>query len=369
MGEQYKLDIAILMTEGDYVNKMNLREYAKDAYLSYGGLGKDGLIVAVDEENNKWAFAVFGRAEQIIPEAEIDKFFKAYEDEDTYVKGVRSYLETVETYLEAMSPAEKPEASEEPETPLVVEQASGAAGLPLFIDQAGVLTESEAKGLLGLLEGVTNKHSFDTVVLVLDSLEGKEPMLYAADFFEQNGYGQGSELDGAILLVSVKDRDFAFATFGFGMKAFTTAGQEYLDKLFLPELKEDNYYGAFVAYTEAVDDFLTKAKAGKPYDQGNIPLTDSERDSYRGFAILGSLVIALIIAFVVTRIWKGQLVSVRKEDLAQSYVREGSMSVEVESDTFLYSHVDQTEKPQESNNSSSHSSSSGREYSGHSGKY
>ena len=244
--------------------------------------------------------------------------------------------------------------------------------LPRFVDDMGLLTLEQAKNLTAKLDEVSERHRFDTVVAVVPALDYREARLYAIDFFERNGFGAGDDLDGAILLLATRDRDFGFASFGFGLKAFTPAGQEYLDKLFLPQLRENQYYEAFMAYAEAVDDFLIKAKAGAPYDRGNIPLTPSERAEYRLYAIMISLGLALAIAWYVTSKWKGQLVSVRREELAHAYIREGSMVLTARNDMFLYRHVHKTPRVKNDGGSSSggsFSSSSGREATGHSGKY
>jgi len=247
--------------------------------------------------------------------------------------------------------------------------------LPRFIDDKSLLTQAQAASLTAKLDEISERHKFDTVVAVVHSLQSgsiknREARLYAADFFEQNGFGFGSDLDGIILLLATEDRDFGFATFGFGLKAFTNAGQEYLEKLFLPHLKTDDYFKAFMAYANAVDDFLTKAKAGKPYNTGNIPLTTEERTRhYTGSAVF-SLVLSLVIAFIVTFIWKRQLKTVREENFAKAYIRSGSMVVTSSKDIFLHRNVTKTARPKnESKGGGSFRSSSGRSSSGRSGKY
>lgn len=249
--------------------------------------------------------------------------------------------------------------------------------LPRFVDDEGLLTAAQAAELTAKLDDVSERHQFDTVVAVVRELDTREARLYAADFFEQNGFGFGDELDGAILLLATQDRDFGFVSFGFGLNAFTPAGQAYLDEFFLPHLRENNYYAAFIAYADAVDDFLTKAESGKPYDTDNIPrLTDSERATLRVVTGVISAVLALIIAFVVTLIWRLQLKSVRSRNLALEYIRPGSMVINIKKDAFLYRKVQKHRKPQESGSGGgggrgggSFSSSSGRSSTGHSGKY
>ncbi|OQB25492.1 MAG: hypothetical protein BWY11_00355 [Firmicutes bacterium ADurb.Bin182] len=243
--------------------------------------------------------------------------------------------------------------------------------LPRFIDDAGLLSPEQAATLTKALDEVSVRHRFDTVIAVVPALDYREARLYAADFFEQNGFGFGEDLDGCILLLAVENRDFGFAAFGFGIEAFTPAGQGYLDKLVLPHLKNDQYYEAFMAYADAADDFLTKAEQGAPYDEGNIPKTASQIRKYRIYGGLAALVLALIIAWSVTYAWKRQLISVRKDDLAHAYIREGSMVLTGKKDIFLHRRVHRVQRVQNSSRSGGGSfrSSSGRSATGHSGKF
>ena len=248
--------------------------------------------------------------------------------------------------------------------------------LPRFVDDMGLLTQAQAAQLVARLDEVSERHQFDTVAVVVRSLKsgsvkGREARLYAIDFFEQNGFGFGSDLDGIILLLATEDRDFGFAATGCGLDAFTDAGQEYLEKLFLPYLKKDRYFEAFMAYADAADDFLTRAKAGKPYDKGNIPLTPSEQTVFRVLSTSVSLILALVIAIAVTFMWKSQLKTVRAENFAGAYIREGSMVVTASRDVFLYRNVSKTSRPKNEGKGGggSFKSSSGRSSTGRSGKY
>ena len=249
--------------------------------------------------------------------------------------------------------------------------------LPRFVDDKGLLTQEQGFELTAKLDEISERHQFDTVVAVVHSLKsgsikGREAKLYAADFYEQNGFGIGSDLDGIILLLATDDRDFGIAYTGFGFKAFTDAGREYLEKHFLPYLRINDYNAAFLAYADAVDDFVTKAKAGKPYTLSNIPLTAEEQDEHRTWSAIVSVVIGLIIAFIVTFIWKRQLKTVRGENFAHAYIREGSMVLTAQQDIYEYRNI--TSKLRPKNNSSgggggSFKSSSGRSFGGRSGKY
>ncbi|MDR1692357.1 MAG: TPM domain-containing protein [Oscillospiraceae bacterium] len=240
---------------------------------------------------------------------------------------------------------------------------------PRFIDEVGLLTEAQASELTRKLDEISERHRFDTVAAVVPSLDDREARLFAIDFFEEHGFGYGENLDGAILLLAVEERDYGFAGYGFALEAFTDAGQRYLEKLFLPHLREDDYYEAFLAFADGVDDFVAKAKRGEPYDVGNIPLTPGEVVTARLIAGGAAILLPLITALVILTVWKRQLTSVRKDDFARAYLREGSMVLTSRRDDFLYSHVNRTRRAETSGGGGSFRSSSGRSSTGRSGKY
>ena len=364
IGNNYGMDIAILLASPSYkADKKTLSEYAEECYLSVNKLGPNGFILAHDEENDVWGFVYFGSAESLLTEAAIEQFFAAYDSEDTYYEGIVAYLDAADRHLARVSV----------NSSNLIRISSPGERLPRFVDDENLLTAKQAADLTAKLDEISERQQFDTVVVVVSALDSREARLYAIDFFEQNGFGFGDKRDGAILLLATRDRDFGFASTGFGLTVFTPAGQDYLDKLFLPDLKKDNYYEAFMAYAEAVDDFVSQAKAGTPYDEGNIPLTASEKSQYRTYGVIASLVLAFIIAGLVTSVWKAQLVSVRKENFARAYIREGSMVLENQDDIFLYKNVVKSARASSSSSGSSggssFSSSSGSSSTGHSGKY
>jgi len=263
-----------------------------------------------------------------------------------------------------------------PGTVFASELARVPAGqrLPRFVDDVGLLNTIEAVTLTARLDKVSEQHQFDVVVVVIDSLGGRDPRVYAADFYEQNGYGLDGDSEGIILLLAMEHRDFAFAvTDGYGTWAFTDAGQGYLERLFLPHLRENEFFEAFMAFTDGVDDFLIRADEGSPYDRGNIPLlTGEQKRDARIWAVVGSIIIAALIAAAVVLVWKNQLKSVRKQSGADAYIRDGSMMLRAQHDIFLHSQVAKTAREKSSSSSGSSGSfksSSGSSFSGRSGKF
>lgn len=238
-----------------------------------------------------------------------------------------------------------------------------------YIDEVGILSLSEAQEIRARLDQVSEAHRFDVVIAVIRDLDYRQAHRYAVDLFEDRGFGYGNSEDGAILLLAMEGRDLGFAALGSGLTVFTSEGQEYLDKLFLSDLQEDRYYQAFLAFTNAADDFLTMAEAVRPYDSGNIPLLDWERRNYRLIAVGASLLIALVVAFVTAQIAKDQLKSIWQQHFAHGYIREGSMNLQTSRDVFLYRNLRRERREEKEAGGTSFTTSSGRKATGHSKKF
>ncbi|MDR0470038.1 MAG: TPM domain-containing protein [Peptococcaceae bacterium] len=368
-----QMDVAFLLADHRYAARQSLSEYTSD-YYDRIGLNPDGFMLAYDEVENDWILIFSGSAGDILTEDAVYDFFDAFDVERTYVGGIEAYLDTVDAWFALGGGNSSGNTLRNPSEPYEwLRRVPPGERLPRFVDDEGLLTAEQAATLTAKLDEISQRHQFDVVIVTVYSLEGWEARLYAVDFLEQNGFGYGKDNDSAILLLATEDRDFGFATLGYGIEVFTPAGQDYLDKLFLPQLRVNDYFGAFMAFADASDDFLIKAKTGSSYDDDNIPLTATERSDLHRNTIIGSLVVALLAAFIVTGRWKSQLKSVRKEYMANVYIRDGSMVLTDQQDIFLHKHVSQSRRASESSSSSSggssFSSSSGSSASGHSGKY
>ena len=222
------------------------------------------------------------------------------------------------------------------------------------------------------LEEVSESRRFDVVIATVKSVGGRSIRVYAADMYESGGFGYGEDLDGIILLLATDDRDFAFAATGYGFEAFTDKGQEYLEDVILPYLRDDRYFDAFMAFADAADDYIGAARAGAPYNAGSTPPGYVKPTPNYGGAVAFSFIGALLIAAATTGIWRSQLKSVRGQNFAQAYIRQGSMKLTSSRDVFLYRRVSRTKRAENTGSggrSGSFSSSSGRSFTGRSGKY
>jgi uncharacterized protein len=237
-------------------------------------------------------------------------------------------------------------------------------------DAENLLSAAQVAELNARLSDISARHDFDVAVATVWDLGGKSARLYAADFYEEHGFGP----NGAILLVSMADRDWGFATTGYGMEAFTNQGQEYLKDFFLPDLREDRYFAAFMGYAEGADDFLTEAERGTPYDWGNKPMPSGTRNAIVAGGCVGAAVLGAIVAFAVPMRWRSKLKSVRPQHSADRYVPKGGFQLLGHSDVLVNRSVSRTRRVEVQSHSSggggsSFSSSSGGSFSGMSGKF
>ena len=206
--------------------------------------------------------------------------------------------------------------------------------LPLLIDEADLLTESEEASIAEKLANIKKEYDLDIIVLTVNSIGDKTPMEYADDYYDNNGYGK----DGALLLVAVEENERYLSTCGSCIDKIDA--NDLGDKI-NSLLDEGDYAAAFNGFA----DFVNKAYSF------NVVMN-----------LLVSIGIGLLVAFIATSTMKGKLNSVRMQKGAANYVKQGSLNITDSRDIFLYRTVTSSEKKSDDNDT--HESSSGRTHGG-----
>ena len=252
-----------------------------------------------------------------------------------------------------------------------VSAKEGESRFPRLVDGADLLTEREEGELLAKLDEISERQQLDVVVVTTDSTEGQEPMAYADDFYDYSGYGFGENHDGVLLLVSMEERDWWISTSGYGITAFTDAGISYLSKQFLSPLGDGKYEKAFTIYAELCDDFITQARAGKPYDTKNLP-----RKKLSPLWLFACLGLGFVFAYTMAEQKKRSLTTVSLQSGALNYAAAGSLALCENADRFVDKNVtyrvlvrENKASEQRSGGSSTHTGSSGRSHGGGGGKF
>ena len=238
-----------------------------------------------------------------------------------------------------------------------------------LVDEADLLTPSEESEILKLLDDISERRQCDVVVAIVRSLNGKDPMSAADDFFDYNGYGYGTRGDGILFLQCPATRDIAISTSGSGMTAFTDAGQQYIYDAMRPYLRDGDHAKAYKEFASLCDDFLTQAEKGKPYDVGRMPKKKNPLMILAGF--LGGIVIGFVMGFMKRAAHR----TVRRRITADTYAPAGGIRLTENSDLFMDRYVVKRKIERESHSggggggSAVHTGSSGRSHGGSSSKY
>ena len=230
-----------------------------DDYVSQALLEKGDNRILMIETDEYWDMYLFGAAEDMLSEDDMDDLRAAYSQETDSYDGIAAYM-----YAAAQLIGENSATSNGAENTIILDTDSRV------VDMAELLSDSEKTALLSKLDEISERQQADIVVVTADTLDKKTPMEYADDFYDYNGYGFGENNDGVLLLVSMEDRDWYISTCGYGITAITDAGIEYISDKFLSDLSDGNYAEAFSTYAELCDEFFTQAKTGQPYDVGHI---------------------------------------------------------------------------------------------------
>ena len=273
-------------------------------------------------------------------------------------QAVESMVQAAEDYILTNCP---PDASDTgtPATPTEAPEVSepDSVSMQYVFDISDLLTYEEWEELETRAADISNRqHCGVYFALVDDYTDYGDGGVYEVTYQLYHGskLGFGEDRDGIIVLLSMKERDYAMFVYGeYAEYAFDAFGQEKLEERFLGDLGDNDWYGGISDYLDACDEYLTKADAGKPVRSSPWPLVAA--------AVGGSCLVAGGICFLLLCGMK----SVRQKKEADAYLAEGGLHLTDQYDR--YTHTTETRSKIEKESSSS--SESGGGGSGRSGKF
>lgn len=254
-----------------------------------------------------------------------------------------------------------------------ISAAADAYSPDKVIDNAGLLSDSEEAALRQKIAGVINAYKCDIVVLTVHSTQGKTPMVFADDYFDEHIYGMGKNQDGILLLVSMQERDWYLSTKGSAIHTFTDYGIQKIGGIVADYLGDGNYAEGFNRFVSLCDEFLKQAAAGEPFDVNNKYKEPKTAGDYTVYLLI-SLGIGAVVAFIVTATMKSKLKTAVPQLAANAYIKNGSVNITNSKDLFLYFTLSRTARPKDTGGggrggSSVHTSSSGSSHGGGGGKF
>lgn len=248
--------------------------------------------------------------------------------------------------------------------------AEGDAAQPRVVDMADLFTDAQEAELEARIAGIADAYSFDVAIVSSEDSGGKPANLYAADFFDEHGYGYGERGDGILFAFCLDLGEYFTDTHGYGIEAFTDSGLDELHALMTPAIRDKDYFAAMTIFLTYIPRFLDEAAANRPYDVDNplvVPSVWSRANRYA----LPVAVAALVIALLVVLGMKRKLLTAKRQLAAGSYVRDGSLDISEASDIFLYRTVVRRKIEKSSSSgggSTTFTSSGGQSHGGRGGK-
>ena len=220
--------------------------------------------------------------------------------------------------------------------------ASAEIGEGFMLDVAGLLTDSEASALDQKLKTLSRTYNVQIVIATMDSLDGKDIDEFVEFAYDTLELGYGEDHDGILLLVCMDTRQFRILSNGLAADAIGMGNIEDITDRITPDLSDGDYAAAFHTFADRCEYYLDGHINGFPFRAGS--------------NLVICLIIGLVVGLIVASVLKGQLKTVRRQERADVYVKQGSMHIDRSMDLFLYRTVTKTPKPK--NNSSSRGGSS-----------
>ena len=228
-------------------------------------------------------------------------------------------------------------------------------------DTVGLISDADVARFDKMAQEIAAKYNFDLIILIIDSLEGKNPIDYSWDELDSVGL-KGTNWDGCLLLQATQDRDYCFTASGRGEKILNKAAYDKLEKDVVACLRKNDYSGAYETFSRTWDKFLLLESQGKKYNFLRETTTHA-------IFLAVAWIISLLIGLGVVSSMKKQMNTALPKTEADKYIIPGSLALTQQSDRFLYSTTTKTRKSSSSSSSGGGSSRSGGGRSSRSGKY
>jgi uncharacterized protein len=135
-----------------------------------------------------------------------------------------------------------------------------AAAVPSFpaltgrvVDNAGLLSEAEEKGLRVLLEQHENETTNQVIVVTLPSLQGYEIADYGYQLGRHWGIGQAGRDNGVLLIVAPNERKVRIEV-GYGLEGTLTdkLSHDIIQETILPRFRAGDYAGGIIHGTRSI---------------------------------------------------------------------------------------------------------------------
>ena len=215
------------------------------------------------------------------------------------------------------------------------------------LDYAVLMSTDEAVSLADHFSDFRNSYGLDIVILTVPNLMNTPIDAFADDFYDNNGYGE----DGLLFLLDIDSRQWYISTSGRASDMLSDGELEKIGEKVVPYFSKGQYYEGFDHFLDILPGYLDIDKEG-------------------GINLLLSLFAGAGIAGIALLVMRSTMNSKNPQRSAAAYTVENSYHLRQHLDLFLYSNVSKRAKPKnDSSDSSTHRSSSGRTHGGRGGSF
>lgn len=269
------------------------------------GLGKesfdgyDGMVAIFDHETGETSLSAYGEAAGYFDGELLDYITDAcigYYDEYGAWGLMYGYIKLCESFITEGNGSETAAVTEiaaVTETEAVSESNAGASApytsrvvdsSVKIVDDADIFTSAEEAELSGLINRVIEETDKDIVIVTNMSDDGKGKRIWAADFYDWNGYGTGADHEGMCLYIDMDPEArgwWAMQTGPVSRKLYTEDIANTMDDALYPYMKSGKYADGINTWVNCV---RTLYKKGIPFAPEWYPDIDRQSE----FSVTGS---------------------------------------------------------------------------------
>lgn len=184
--------------------------------------------------------------------------------------------------------------------------SGGQSGERRVYDEAGLFSESEIQDYETAIGELRESFDFDVVLVTTEDAEGKTGQEYADDFYNDGGFGEGSDYDGILFLIDMDNRELAFSTIGETMRIFTDGRiEDMLDHVY-EGAADGDFSASAEAFLRDVEYYGEKGIPGGQYNYDQETGAVSRHKSIRWYEALFAFAVSGIVAV-------GACLNVKKE--------------------------------------------------------
>jgi len=250
-------------------------EHNELGYINDDSREPDGILLLIDGETGSLYIHPSGSGNEIFTPAVrnelLDNFIEYYSDTHSMEDSLLGFLKDATVRLSSYSPSASSSSASAPVSASSDMQSMPgmptwypadpqsfkdfhAPDAPRVVDSADIFTPAEESAMLSKIAAIQNDYGADLVVYTDVSSYGLDHGLFAADFYQFNGYGLGDDYNGSVLFICMEEGNRGWWTAATGRceSLYDGAMINYLDDALEPYMIDGDYGEGVLDYLDNV---------------------------------------------------------------------------------------------------------------------